>query len=121
MISILITWVASAVALVVTAMVLPGFEVRNGFMGAIKVALILGLLTAVLGKLLFGLLVVVTLGIGFLLKPLTTWLVSTLLLIATDKLSTTLTIRGGFMIAAIGALAIAVVSTVVERAAMALL
>lgn len=101
--TLLITWLSSALALWLTALVLPGFDVKNGFKGAAWVAVILGLLQAVFGWLIYGVLIVGTLGLGLLFKSITQLVVTTLLLVITDKVSDTLKIQS-FWTAALGAL-----------------
>lgn len=115
MVSLLIAWVANSVAIWLTAQFLPGFSVRNGWKGAFLVALILGLLSAVFGWFLFGLIGIGTLGLGFFLHRITEWLVTAILLVVTDKLSDTLTIHS-FGLAFGAAVIITVVSSLTERA-----
>jgi putative membrane protein len=89
---LLLSWLILTVAVWLTALVLPGFEVR-GFKGAIVVAAIFGLLNALLGTLLFTLIGVATLGIGFLLWFITKWAVLTLLVKLTDAVSENLVVK----------------------------
>lgn len=117
---LVISWVSAAVAVFVTASFLSGFHVRNGFKGALLVAAVLGLLNALFGQLLFHVIGLGTLGLGYLMRPITRWLVMTVMLVVTDKVSKTLKIDG-FGIAVIGAIAITVVSEVVGRVLHAIL
>lgn len=105
----LIALLTSTAALWGTANLLPGFTIKNGLGGAALVALVLGLLDYVLRHFLFVLIGIGTLGLGFLFRPLSQWLVTTLLLVLTDKLSDTLKIRS-FGVAALGALGVTVLS-----------
>lgn len=89
---LLLSWLVLTVAVWLTALVLPGFEVR-GFKGAIVVAAVFGLLNALLGSLLFGLIGVATLGIGFILWFVTEWVVMTLLVKLTDAISENLVVK----------------------------
>ncbi|HMJ10896.1 MAG TPA: phage holin family protein [Polyangiaceae bacterium] len=99
---ILLSWLVLSVAVYLTAVILPGFEVR-GFGGAIVVAAIFGFLNWLLGWLIFVVLGIATLGIGFLLAFLTRWLVMAILLKVTDSFSKSLHIKsfGTAMLAAL--------------------
>jgi putative membrane protein len=108
--NMLLSWLILSVSVWLTAAILPGFQV-TGFWGAIKVAAIFGLLNFFLGWLLFVLLGIATLGIGFLLAFLLRWLVNAILLKVTDALSTSLHIKsfgtafvGGLLMSGIGTL-----------------
>jgi putative membrane protein len=108
---LLISWLVTSVAVWVTAAVLPGFKVKD-FKSAVIVALIFGLLNFLLGWLLFAVFTVATLGLAWLLWFLTRWVINTLLLMLTDKLTDHLKIDS-FAWALLGALAISIVSSVV--------
>jgi len=110
--SIIISWLVHSAAVFATAELLPGFTVK-GFKGAMVAAAILGLLQALLGKLLFIVLGLGTLGLGFVLAIMTRLAVTTILLVLTDKLSASLDIKG-WKTAFIGALAITALSNVAE-------
>jgi len=89
---ILLSWLVMSIAVWLTAVLLPGFEVR-GFGGAVIVAAVFGLLNWLLGWLLFVVIGLGTLGLGFLMAFLTRWLVMALLLKLTDALLDSLEIR----------------------------
>ena len=91
--AILVSWLVLSVAVWVTGRLVPGFEVRGGAAGAIVVGAVFGVLHWALGKLLFALLVVGTLGLGYLLAFVTRWVVSAILLKLADALTDKLTIR----------------------------
>lgn len=114
MTGILISWLVLSFVVWLTAVVLPGFEVR-GFGGAAIVAAIFGVLNWLLGWLLFTVFGLATLGIGFLLAFITHWLVNAVLLKLTDALSRSLTIRS-FGHALVGAAIIGVFSTLTHWA-----
>jgi putative membrane protein len=76
----------------VSAQFITGFEIKE-FKGALVVAAIFGGLNFALGKLLFVALGVVTLGLGFLLAFVTRAIVGAILLMITDKLSTSIRIK----------------------------
>ncbi len=114
MVSLLITWLITSLAVWITAIVLPGFSVKN-FTSAILVAAIFGILNALIGWLIFGALGIVTLGLGFLLAFITRVIVNAILLKLTDALTDHLTIKG-FGNAILGALIISLVSTLCQYA-----
>lgn len=110
--SLLVSWLVLSFAVWLTAVVLPGFHVKN-FRSAILVAAIFGVLNALFGWLLFTLFGVVTLGLAWLLAFLTRWLINAVLLQATAGLTDHLKIDG-FGWALGGALMISVVGTVAQ-------
>jgi uncharacterized membrane protein YvlD (DUF360 family) len=66
LLAMLLRWLIGAVALLVTAALLPGMEIE-GFFGALVVALFLGLINAILPPLIAGLRLPATVILGFLL------------------------------------------------------
>jgi putative membrane protein len=109
-IAILLSWLIMSTAFWLTAKVLPGFEVRS-FRGALVVAAVFGIINWLVGWLLFALIGIASLGLGFLLAFLTRWLVNAILLQVTDRLSNELRIAS-FGTALIGALLISLLGTV---------
>jgi putative membrane protein len=107
---VILSWAILTLAVWVTAAILPGFHVKDA-KGALLVAGIFGLLSFVLGKLLFWLFAIATLGLAWLLGFLTKWLINALLLVITDKLTDRLKIDS-FGWALLGALLIALVEAV---------
>jgi putative membrane protein len=112
MITILLSWLILALAVYLTAMILPGFQVPS-FGGAAWVALWLGIVEWLIGWLLFGLIGLATLGLGFLLAFLTRWLVTAILLKLVDAMSTNLRIRS-FGTAFLGAMLMSGIGTLGE-------
>ena len=98
----LLSWLVLSLAVYVTALVLPGFKVSS-FGGALWVALLLGGLQWLIGWLLFVVIGIGTLGIGFLFAFITRWLVTAILLKLVDMMSRSLQIRS-FGVAFVGAL-----------------
>lgn len=88
----LISWLILSAAVWLTAVVLPGFELRGGVWGAVRVAALFGVLNFLLGGLIFWTIGIGTLGIGLLLAFLTRWLVGAILLKVVDSLSSSLSI-----------------------------
>jgi putative membrane protein len=111
---IIITWLVLSLAVWVTSLVVPGFKVR-GFGGAVAVAAIFGVLNWLIGWLLFVVIGLGTLGLGFLLAFLTRWVVNAILLEITDALSDKLEIKS-FGWALIAALVMSLAGTVGEAA-----
>jgi putative membrane protein len=109
----LLSWLIQSLAVWLTAAVLPGFELRGGVIGAVRVAALLGVLQFFLGWLIFVVIGVGTLGIGFLLAFITRWIVSAILLKLTDSLSSSLKIVS-FGRALIGALLMSGIGTAAE-------
>jgi putative membrane protein len=111
---ILLSWLVLSLSVWLTAMILPGFSV-NGAYGAVKVAALFGLLNWLLGKLIFVVIGIGTLGIGFLLAFLTRWIVNAILLKITDALSSSLKIKS-FGYALLAALVMSGFGTLAEYA-----
>lgn len=111
---VLLSWLVLSLAVWLTAMVLPGFEVR-GFKGAIVVSALFGLLSWGLGHVLFFVIGIGTLGLGFLLAFITRWFVTALLLKLTDALSESLKIES-FKTAFVGALIMSGLGTLAQMA-----
>jgi putative membrane protein len=111
MFDILISWLILSGAFYLTAELLPGFELKGGARGALLVAALFGVVNWLIGWLLFVIIGIASLGIGFLLAFLTRWLVNAILLKVVDAVSDTLNIKS-FGTAMIGALIISLVGTV---------
>ena len=109
----LLSWLIQSAAVWLTAAVLPGFELRGGFMAAIRVAAVIGILNFLFGKLLFVVLGISTLGLGFLFAFVTRWIVAALLLKLASGLSSSLHIVS-FTRALLGALFISIAGTLLE-------
>ena len=110
MIAMMITWLLTTAAILLSAKLLPGVQVKS-FATAVAVAAVFGVLNALLGQLLFLTLGVLSLGIGFLLSFLTRWVVNTLMLRLTDALFDNFQIQG-WGLTAVVAVIIAVVGSV---------
>ncbi len=106
------SWLVLSASVWVAALVIPGFEVKRGW-GTVKVAALFGVLSWGLGWLIFFVLGVATLGIGFLLAFITRWVVSALLLMLADKLSDSIKIKN-FTAALLAALVMSGVGTLLQ-------
>lgn len=78
--SIIVSLLSIALGLFVADRVLRGMHIRGGAEGYLWVALTFGVLNFFLGWLIFGVLGIVSLGIGFLLAFITRWIVTAILL-----------------------------------------
>ncbi len=107
MVNLIVTWLVLALAVFVTAKAIPGVRV-TGFAGSLWVAAIFGALNWLLGWLLFHVIGIATLGLGYLLAFLTAWLVNAILFKLTDAITDSLSVRS-FGAAALAALCIAIV------------
>ena len=116
--SILVQWLILAVIFLATAAVLPGVKVKD-FKAAVVVAAVYGTLNWAVGWLLFGLIGIGTLGLGFLFGFVTQLVVATILLKLTDSLTTRLKIDS-IGTAFIAALLMAVLGTAANAGLKAL-
>ena len=109
LIRLVVNWLILAVAVGVAGAVVPAVEVKGGFLTLLWVALLFGLVNALLGPILHLLslpLTVITLGLFALV-------VNGVLLAITAGLSDNLDV-GGFGGAVLGALVISIVTTVLQ-------
>lgn len=90
--SVLFSWLVLSLAFLATAWILPGMKV-NGLAGAATSAAVFGVLNWLLAKVLFVVLGIATLGIGFLLFFITAWVVNVILLKITDAVSDSLELK----------------------------
>jgi putative membrane protein len=114
MTAFLISWLVLSFAVWLTAVVLPGFHIRN-FGSAIIVAAVFGILNALLGWLFFALFTVATLGLAWLFAFITRWIINAILLKLTDKLLKGFSIDN-FGWALLGALMISLISAITDWA-----
>ncbi|HEX5661651.1 MAG TPA: phage holin family protein [Polyangiales bacterium] len=110
--SILFAWLSAALGLWVAAKMLPSVRLRSDA-DAIWAGALLGLLQALLTTPLFILLGLATLGIGFLLWFITTWIASALVIRITAALSSRLDVDG-FLPALITAFVVSLAGSVVH-------
>jgi putative membrane protein len=111
-VDLILSWLILTFAVWVTAVVLPGFHVKD-FTSAIIVAAIFGVLNFLLGWLFWTVFTIATLGLALLLAFITRWIINAILLKLTDALTDRLTIDG-FRWALIGALMISFIGTLGE-------
>src|SRR5690606_27990387 len=90
---ILIAWATIAAGLWVADRLLDGFKVKGGLGDFLVVAAIFGILNIALGWLIFGLIGIASLGLGFLFAFITRLVVAAVLLKLADALTSKLQIR----------------------------
>jgi uncharacterized membrane protein YvlD (DUF360 family) len=108
--ALLTSWLVLSLGLWLTALVVPGFEVK-GVKGALVVGAVFGVLHLLIGWLLFVVIGLGTLFLGFIFAFVTWWLVSAILLKVTDAFTENLTIDG-FKTALIASFVLSVLSAV---------
>ncbi len=96
---------AAAGFLLASRLLAPGFQVVGGFGSALVVSAVFGIVSALVGWLVYGLLGLLTLGLGFLLGFITRVVSSALLLMLTSALTGRLAV-GGFGTALLAAVII---------------
>lgn len=108
--SFILSWLILAVAVWVTAEVLPGFQVKS-FGSAILVAALVGILNFLLGWIFFAVLTIATLGLALLFAFITRWIINAIILKIVDAMTDHLTIDsfgwalgGALMMSALGTL-----------------
>lgn len=110
--NILLSWLSASLGLFIAAKVLDGVRLASPG-DAIWAGALLGVLQALLGTLIFVLLGVGTLGLGFLLWFITRWVASAIVIMITAALSSRLEVRG-FLTALVTAFIVAVTGSVVR-------
>ena len=88
---LLFSWLILTLIVLLTAAIVPGFEVR-GVGGALLVAALFGALNFLIGWLLFVIIGLGTLGLGFVFAFITRWIVDALVLKLVDAMTRRLTI-----------------------------
>ena len=108
MLRLLVHWLLSAIALIVTAELVPGFEVRN-FTAALVAALVIGLLNATVGLVLK----ILTFPISILTLGLFLLVINGLMILAASSI-----VRGfhvnGFLPAFFGAIVLAILGMAIR-------
>ena len=108
---LLVAWIVTAVAIAIAAAIVPSVEIDGGVLALLGVALLFGLVNALLGTLLRFL----TLPINVITFGLFALVVNGVLLAVTAGLSDSLEV-GGFLAAIIAACLISLLSTVMSFA-----
>lgn len=110
---LLLSWLTLSLGLYITAMLVPGFVLKNGLRGALLVGAVFGTLHFAIGWLLFVLIGLGTLFVGFIFAFITRWIVTAIVLMLTDKLSSTLAIDR-FRTALVGSAVLSILTAVME-------
>ena len=83
MLAFFLQWLVLSAAFWITAKILPGVKIK-GFGTSILAAAVFAILSVVVGWLLFAAFTIGTLGLAWLLKPLTWWIIGAIVLKLTD-------------------------------------
>lgn len=113
MVALLVSWVTVALGLWVADKLLGDFQITGDWKSYAVVAALLGVLQFLVGWLIFVVLGIATLGLGFVFSFLTRLVVSAIVLLIAEKLSHRLTIRG-FVPALLASIIISLTSSVVD-------
>lgn len=97
------SWLFATLGFMLAARLLrPDFRIEGGIGSTIFVAALFGILNAIIGGVLFFIIGIGTLGVGFLLGFITRWVVNAIVLKLTDAVSSRLHVNG-FVTALFGA------------------
>ena len=110
--AILIPWIIVAAAFAVTAWLLDGMTVTGGVVDYLWLALLFGIVNALIGTILR----ILTLPLTILTLGLFSIVVNALVLVITDNLSGSLSIDAFFWTAIWAALLLSIVSTIIDLA-----
>ena len=111
--ALLVSWIAVAIGLWLADKLLPNFTITGDWKSYAVVAALLGVLQFLLGWLIYVVLGIVTLGLGFLFGFITRLIVSAIVLLIADKPSKRLTI-GGFVPALIASVIVALTGSAAD-------
>lgn len=106
---LLISWLVLSFGLWITSALIPGFRIQ-GFTGALIGGAVFGILHFFIGWLLFTLIGIGTLFVGFIFSFVTKWIVSAIVLQLTDAVTDSVSIDN-FRIALAAAAVLAFLST----------
>lgn len=112
MVDLLLAWLVMSLIIMLTAALVPGVEVKS-FGSALWASLLLGVLNALAGWVLFILIGIGTMGLGFILAFVTHWFVLAILLKGVASLSKGLEIES-FGRAFLAAMVMSGLSTLAE-------
>lgn len=110
---ILVTWVVTTLSLFVASRVLDGLTLKGGVISHFYVAAMFGILNVLLGQLIFFLIGIGTLGIGFILAFVTHLVATAIVLLIVNALSSRLRVKN-FKTAFLAALIMSITASVAE-------
>lgn len=113
MISLLLSWLMAALALLVSDKLFSGVRLQGGLLSALLIAAAFAVLRFLLGWLLFGILGIATLGLGFIFHFVTQLVVAAIVLKLTSALSSRFAIDG--FLPALGAAVLMAVAGEIAR------
>ena len=108
--AVLVRWVVLAVAFALTAWLIDGMSVSGGVIDYLWLALLFGVINAVLGTIVR----ILTLPLTIVTLGLFSIVVNALMLVVTDALSDSLTIDSFFWTAILAAITLSVVSVIMD-------
>jgi putative membrane protein len=111
--ALLVSWLSVALGLWLSQKVVPNFRLEGDWKSYVLIAALLGVLQFLLGWLIYVLLGIATLGLGFLFGFLTRLAASAVVLLIADKLSRRLSI-GGFLPAFLAAVVLALTGSAAD-------
>lgn len=104
----LITWVVLTIGFLVAGALVPRFSVKN-WVGAVIIGAIYGVLMATLGKFLFGLFAIGSIGLALVFDGVTTFIISVIVIKIADLFTDSVDVDG-WVPAVLGALVLVGVS-----------
>ena len=107
--SIIVNWVVSGLAILITSYVLPGVHVE-GFVTALKVAIVLGIVNAIIKPIL----IILTLPINILTLGLFTFVINALLILLTANFVSGFSVDS-FIWALLFSLVLSVINSVLQQ------
>lgn len=116
--ALLLSWLVLTLSVLVVSLLLPGMKLRTP-LDAVIVAAIIGVINFFIGWLLFIVIGIATLGLGFLLAFVTRWLVNAIVLKIAASLTPRLSLRS-FGTALVAALLMSLTGSGIETLIRAL-
>jgi putative membrane protein len=110
---ILVTWAVTTLSLFVASRVLDGMTLKGGVVSHFMVAALFGILNVFLGQLIFVVIGIGTLGIGFLLAFVTHLVATAIVLLIVNAISSRLRVKD-FKTAFLAALIMSITASVAE-------
>ena len=112
MVGIILSWLVLSLSVLVVSLILPGMTIRRT-VDAVVVAAMLGVVNFFIGWILFVIIGLVTLGLGFLFAFVTRWIVNSIILYLVASITPRLRLRS-FGTALLAALLMSFIGSVTE-------
>ena len=110
---ILVTWAVTALSLFVASRVLDGMTLKGGLVSHVFVAALFGILNVLLGQLIFFVIGIGTLGLGFILAFITHLVATAIVLLIVNAVSSRLRVKN-FKTAFLASLIMSITASVAE-------